>query len=180
MIVPPSRPLNPLDVGGLARDRGLAAALEAQAALSSDPTVGVVLIVVATTPQLDAKVRSWGEAALASGTPTAILLTPGALVDSARAGLRARRALASRSQACVRAKTPKRASPPSAKNARLASAAADPHDSQRPYCPILIPAARIAFAARAASVLMNSAKPSGVFVKTSKPIDVSRSLRSGL
>lgn len=87
-IVPPSRPLNPLDVGGLARDVGVATALDAQAALSEDPTVGVVLIVVATTPQLDEKVRRWGEAAVASGKPTAILLTPGTIVDGARKTLR--------------------------------------------------------------------------------------------
>lgn len=87
-IVPPSRPLNPLDVGGLARDVGVSTALGAQAALSGDPNVGVVLIVVATTPQLDEKVRRWGEAAVAAGKPTAILLTPGTLVDSARKALR--------------------------------------------------------------------------------------------
>jgi acyl-CoA synthetase (NDP forming) len=87
-IVPAARPLNPLDVGGLAREQGLSAASEAQALLSRDPTVGVLLIVVATTPQLDDKVRAWGEAALASRQPTAILFTPGRLVDGARKALR--------------------------------------------------------------------------------------------
>ena len=87
-IFPPSRLLNPLDVGGLAREQGLSASLEAQALLSGDPNVGIVFIVVATTPQLDEKVRRWGEAALASGKPTAILLTPGSLVDGARRALR--------------------------------------------------------------------------------------------
>lgn len=87
-IVPPSRPLNPLDVGGLARERGVTAALDAQAALARDDNVGMIFIVVATTPQLDEKVRRWAEAALALGKPTAILLTPGTLVDGARAALR--------------------------------------------------------------------------------------------
>lgn len=87
-IVPPARPLNPLDVGGLPREQGISAALEAQRLLASDPTVGAVFIVVATTPQLDEKVRRWGESALASGKPTAILLTPGTLVDGARQTLR--------------------------------------------------------------------------------------------
>jgi acetyl-CoA synthetase (ADP-forming) len=87
-IVPPARQLNPLDVGGLPREQGMSAANEAQALLSKDPTVGVLLIVVATTPQLEDKVRAWGEAAMASRTPTAILLTPGRLVDGARQALR--------------------------------------------------------------------------------------------
>ncbi len=87
-IVPPSRPLNPLDVGGLPREAGVTAAEDAQALLSNDATVGVVLIVVATSPQLDEKVRRWGTAAIASGKPTAIVFTPGRLVDSARAALR--------------------------------------------------------------------------------------------
>lgn len=88
-IVPPSRLLNPLDVGGLPRERGVSAAEDAQALLGADPTVGVVLIVVATTPELDEKVRRWGAAALASGVPTAILFTPGSLVNNAREALRA-------------------------------------------------------------------------------------------
>ncbi len=87
-IVPPSRPVNPLDVGGLARDRGLASARECYELLADDPDTAAVLIVVATTPQLDDKVRLWGELALARGKPTAILLTPGALVDRAREALR--------------------------------------------------------------------------------------------
>jgi acetyl-CoA synthetase (ADP-forming) len=52
------------------------------------PSRGAVLVVVATTPQLEDKVQRWGEAALRSGKPTAILLTPGSLVDGARARLR--------------------------------------------------------------------------------------------
>jgi acetyl-CoA synthetase (ADP-forming) len=87
-IVPPSRPLNPLDVGGLPREAGVSAAEDAQALLAADPNVGVVFIVVATTPQLEEKVRRWGAAALAAGKPTAILFTPGSLVDGARAALR--------------------------------------------------------------------------------------------
>jgi acetyl-CoA synthetase (ADP-forming) len=87
-LVPESRPLNPLDVGGLPRERGVSAAEDAQALLSADPNVGIVLIVVATTPQLEEKVRRWGAAAMASGKPTVILFTPGRLVDGARAALR--------------------------------------------------------------------------------------------
>ena len=87
-IVPASRLLNPLDVGGLPRERGVTAAEDAQALLLADPNVGVVFIVVATTPHLQEKVRQWGVAALACGKPTAILFTPGRLVDDARKALR--------------------------------------------------------------------------------------------
>jgi acyl-CoA synthetase (NDP forming) len=87
-IVPPARPVNPLDVGGLARDQGLASARSCYELLADDPDTAVVLIVVATTPQLDDKVRLWAELALARGTPTAILLTPGTLIDGARSTLR--------------------------------------------------------------------------------------------
>ena len=87
-FIPPSRPLNPLDIGGLARAVGLPAAIEAQRAYAADPSVGVTLIVVATTPQLEDKVEAWGAAAVASRLPTAIVFTPGGLVDGARRRLR--------------------------------------------------------------------------------------------
>jgi acyl-CoA synthetase (NDP forming) len=87
-FIPDPRPLNPLDVGGLAREQGVSAAAQAQALLSSDPTVGALFIVVATTPQLDDKVRAWGVRALELAVPTAILFTPGRLVDGARSSLR--------------------------------------------------------------------------------------------
>jgi acyl-CoA synthetase (NDP forming) len=87
-IVPVTRPVNPLDVGGLARDAGLTSARDCYRLLAADPDTAIVLIVVATTPQLDAKVRIWAELSIAHGKPTVILLTPGTLVDSARAILR--------------------------------------------------------------------------------------------
>jgi acetyl-CoA synthetase (ADP-forming) len=87
-LVPSTRPPNPLDIGGLARDAGLPAAIAAQDAYTADPGVGVLFIVVATTPQLDDKVRAWGKAAVERRMPTAILFTPGALVDGARKALR--------------------------------------------------------------------------------------------
>jgi len=87
-IVPATRPANPLDIGGLAREQGLDSARRCYELLAADADVGVMLIVVATTPQLDDKVRLWGELAPACGKPTAILLTPGKLVDGARATLR--------------------------------------------------------------------------------------------
>ncbi len=87
-LLPPGRLVNPLDVGGLPRASGLDSALTAYELLARDPAVGAILIAVATTPQLEDKVRQWGRAALASGKPTAILLTPGTLVDGARRALK--------------------------------------------------------------------------------------------
>lgn len=85
---PPSRPVNPLDTGGLAREKSMGGAMAAYAAYAADPNVGLILAAVATTPQLDEKVRRWGEAALRLKKPTIMLLTPGSLVDGARAALR--------------------------------------------------------------------------------------------
>ncbi|MBY0271591.1 MAG: acetate--CoA ligase family protein [Burkholderiales bacterium] len=87
-LLPPGRTINPLDVGGLPRTSGLDSALTAYELLAKDPAVGAILIAVATTPQLEDKVRQWGRAALAGKKPTAILLTPGTLVDGARNALK--------------------------------------------------------------------------------------------
>ena len=87
-LLPPGRLFNPLDVGGLPRSSGLDSALTAYELFVNDPAIGAILIAVATTPQLEDKVRQWGKAALAGKKPTAILLTPGALVDGARNALK--------------------------------------------------------------------------------------------
>lgn len=87
-LLPPGRLFNPLDVGGLPRSSGLDSALTAYELLAKDPAVGAILIAVATTPQLEDKVRQWGRAAIAGGKPTALLLTPGSLVDGARRALK--------------------------------------------------------------------------------------------
>jgi acetyl-CoA synthetase (ADP-forming) len=86
--VPENRPVNPLDIGGLARDLGLRSAQDVYDWLADDPDVGVVLPVVATTPQLEDKVRAWGQRALERKMPTALLFTPGSLVDGARQAMR--------------------------------------------------------------------------------------------
>lgn len=88
-LLPPGRLFNPLDVGGLPRSSGLDSALTAYELFARDPAIGAILIAVATTPQLEDKVRQWGNAALAHQKPTAILLTPGTLVDGARQALKA-------------------------------------------------------------------------------------------
>jgi len=87
-IVPPTRPVNPLDVGGMAREVGLNGTRRCYELLAEDMDSSAILIVVATTPQLNEKVRLWGKLALERGKPTALLLAPGSLVDEARATLR--------------------------------------------------------------------------------------------
>ena len=87
-MVPPGRPLNPLDLGGLAREKSLDASLQALDCFLAAPDVALVAIAVATSPQLDEKVRDWGARALRADKPTVLLLTPGSLVDGARAALR--------------------------------------------------------------------------------------------
>ncbi len=87
-IVPESRPVNPLDVGGLAREAGLDAVRRCYDIFADDIDCSAILVVVATTPQLLEKVEAWGARALARGKPTLLLLTPGSLVDDARNALR--------------------------------------------------------------------------------------------
>jgi acetyl-CoA synthetase (ADP-forming) len=87
-IFPPGRPLNPLDAGGLATAQSMSGAMLGYELMARDPNVSVVFIAVATSPQLQEKVKRWGELALEIGKPTAILLSPGSLVDGARGELR--------------------------------------------------------------------------------------------
>jgi acetyl-CoA synthetase (ADP-forming) len=87
-MFPPGRPLNPLDAGGLATAQSMSGAMLSYELMARDPNVAVVFIAVATSPQLQEKVRRWGELALEIRKPTAILLAPGSLVDGARAALR--------------------------------------------------------------------------------------------
>lgn len=89
-IVPPNRPLNPLDIGGFAHTQSADGARRCHQLLANDPDVSAILIVVATTPQLEAKVHAWAEISLACGKPTAFLFTPGSLVEQARSALRER------------------------------------------------------------------------------------------
>jgi acetyl-CoA synthetase (ADP-forming) len=86
--IPPSRPLNPLDLGGLARERAVSDGTAIFDAFAEDPEVGAIALVVATGPQLDERVREWGARATHHGKPTVITLTPGSLVDGARRTLR--------------------------------------------------------------------------------------------
>ena len=89
-MFPPNRPLNPLDTGGLATAQSMPASMLAYELMARDPNIGIVFIAVATSPQLEEKVRRWGELALEIGKPTAILLAPGTLWRRARSAPRDR------------------------------------------------------------------------------------------
>lgn len=56
--------------------------------MRADPDVGIILLVVATSPQVNDKIRRWGEIAVAGAKPVVIVLTPGTLVDKGREALR--------------------------------------------------------------------------------------------
>jgi acetyl-CoA synthetase (ADP-forming) len=86
--MPPRRPFNTLDFGGLPTQTSFAVSMEALEWMRADPDVGMILLVVATSPQVNDKIRRWGEIAMAGDKPVVIVLTPGSLVDKGRAGLR--------------------------------------------------------------------------------------------
>lgn len=87
--IPPTRPLNPLEFGGLATDKSFEVNTEALGWLRADPNVAAVLLAAASAPQVDAKIKRWGEIALAGEKPVVLALCPGSLVDRGRADLRA-------------------------------------------------------------------------------------------
>lgn len=86
--IPPGRPYNTLDMGGLPTQTTFAISMDALEWLRDDPDVGMILLAVATSPQVNDKIRRWGEIAAAGNKPVVILLTPGSLVDKGREALR--------------------------------------------------------------------------------------------
>jgi acyl-CoA synthetase (NDP forming) len=86
---PANRPLETLDFGGLPAHESLAISTAALDWMREDPDVGLVLLAVASSPQVNDKIRKWGEIAIAGDKPVVLLLTPGSLVDGGREALRA-------------------------------------------------------------------------------------------
>ncbi len=87
--IPATRPLNPLEFGGLATSKSFEVNTEALGWLRADPNVAAVLLAAASAPQVDEKIERWGEIALAGDKPVVLVLCPGSLVDAGRAKLRA-------------------------------------------------------------------------------------------
>ncbi|MCC6534690.1 MAG: acetate--CoA ligase family protein [Burkholderiales bacterium] len=86
--IPATRPLNPLEFGGLATSKSFEVNTEALGWLRADPNVAAVLLAAASAPQVDEKIKRWGEIALAGDKPVVLLLCPGSLVDKGRDELR--------------------------------------------------------------------------------------------
>jgi acyl-CoA synthetase (NDP forming) len=86
--IPPTRPLNPLEFGGLPTNKSFEVNTEALGWLREDPNVAAVLLAAASAPQVDEKIKRWGEIALAGDKPVVLVLCPGSLVDKGRAELR--------------------------------------------------------------------------------------------
>lgn len=86
---PVSRPLETLDFGGLPAHESLAISTSALEWMRADPDVSLLLLAVASSPQVNDKIRRWGEIAMAGDKPVVLLLTPGSLVDGGREALRA-------------------------------------------------------------------------------------------
>jgi len=85
---PQTRPFHTLDFGGLPTQKSLEVSLRALEWMRADPDVALVVLAVASSPQLEDKTRGWGEIALAGDKPVVLLLTPGSLVDRGREALR--------------------------------------------------------------------------------------------
>ena len=79
---------NPIDLGARREPDSLSAAAAATAALAADPAVGVLFPVMTTTPAYAATTEAIGRAALESGKPTVVVVTPGAAADGPRGALR--------------------------------------------------------------------------------------------
>lgn len=83
-----SRHVNPLDVGGMPGEVMMEAAVRPLEIFGRDSDVGMVLVVIATSPALDRKAAAWSEVAMECGKPVIFVLTPGSILDPVRKVLR--------------------------------------------------------------------------------------------
>jgi acetyl-CoA synthetase (ADP-forming) len=79
---------NPVDIGGRRDENAEGVVGRAVEALAGDPDVAALLAVWSTTPAYEARTREMGAAALASGKPTMVVVTPGSAADGPRRVLR--------------------------------------------------------------------------------------------
>ncbi|MBI1735649.1 MAG: acetate--CoA ligase family protein [Candidatus Rokubacteria bacterium] len=79
---------NPVDIGGRRDENADGVVARAVEALASDPDVAALLAVWSTTPAYEARTREMGAAALASGKPVMVVVTPGSAADGPRRVLR--------------------------------------------------------------------------------------------
>jgi acetyl-CoA synthetase (ADP-forming) len=87
LLLPPQA-RNPIDLGGRAVAQDLEIAGDCARVLLSDPNIDYALCFLMSMPFYVRRATAVAEAALASGKPLAIVCTPGAAADAARAELR--------------------------------------------------------------------------------------------
>jgi acyl-CoA synthetase (NDP forming) len=87
LLLPPQAD-NPIDLGGR-RSESIDVAAQILSHLGADPDVAVLFIVLTTVPAYEATTQALAEAALASGKPTVLAVTPGSAADPPRQRLRA-------------------------------------------------------------------------------------------
>ena len=86
LLLPPQAD-NPIDLGGRRGGESVEIAAEIMARFVRDDDIAVVFLVLTTVPFFAATARALAEAALASGKPFVVAITPGSAADSSRAAL---------------------------------------------------------------------------------------------
>jgi acyl-CoA synthetase (NDP forming) len=79
---------NPVDIGGRRDENAEGVVGRAVELLTGDPDTAALLIVLTTTPAYETRAREMGAAAMRSGTPTLVVVTPGSAADGPRRALR--------------------------------------------------------------------------------------------
>ncbi|HZS82953.1 MAG TPA: acetate--CoA ligase family protein [Stellaceae bacterium] len=87
LLLPPQAD-NPVDLGGRRAGDSVEIAGEIMRRFAADPDIALILLVLTTVPFYAATARALAEAALASGKPLVIAVTPGSAADPPRAALR--------------------------------------------------------------------------------------------
>ncbi|MCC7273350.1 MAG: acetate--CoA ligase family protein [Alphaproteobacteria bacterium] len=87
VLLPPQAD-NPIDLGGRRSGDSVGVAGQCAAIMAGDPDVGIMFIVLTTVPFYEATTKALAEAALASGKPVVVAVTPGSAADGPRRVLR--------------------------------------------------------------------------------------------
>ncbi len=88
VLIPPQAD-NPIDLGGRRSGDSVGTAAKAMTPLAEDPDVAAILMVLTTVPFYEATTKELAVAALASGKPVLVAVTPGSAADGPRRALRA-------------------------------------------------------------------------------------------
>jgi acetyl-CoA synthetase (ADP-forming) len=83
ILLPPQAD-NPIDLGGRRESDAVPVAGQAMAILAGDPDVTALLVMLTTVPAYEATTRELAKAAVASGKPVFVVVTPGSAADGPR------------------------------------------------------------------------------------------------